>query len=1450
MPYLTKDALSQYIRTECKKQLRLYLSPSPRCDAERTAERMPAAQPPRPGLEQFTQAGEEWQAQKMNDLTVTFGASAIEGTPYRHATGQTRYRETPLNALLPRATAHRFLAEAQFPIGPTFERALGIDGYRTRFSLGYAEVRPDLIQVLPPLTCDTAVLPDGSTSPIPVGDTRLQLRVIDIKLTAEPSPSYFAEVAYYSMALAGWLTDQSLDGQFVVVPIAAVWPGSHDASCLAVTYRRLVGTGATPTAADLHAALEEDLEPVPFEVFALRVRRFLQLDVPEVLAQRWDAIDFHVDNRCKNCEYLGYPWINATGARTDLPEHCMPTAARDEHVSRVAYVSRGARIALDVHGVTRVSALAGRPTHDPVYDAHQVLRATRTVVAGRAQALGTGLSSVPAASGTSAVMPRWADLRIHLSVDYDLGSAITFAFGIKASWIEPHPYGAPPNPGRRKCRWGSGGREDGIVATPYAPTSRYRPIVLPVDQRDVAVERRELLAFLQHIHAILTHAQSLNANTTMQVYLWDSLQYDHLTRVIGRHLQAILADRSLQYLAWLFPPEELLPSHQVTRSSPITLVRDVVRCLVAAPVPHYYSLLEIARTYHSPTVPPAVATFSIHPLFEDALSDQIPSERAHEIWSRITTPRRHWRTQLDTLIQTVERRLDALDAVRDRLEEDLRADLHQDAPPIRVGPPTRASGLSFDGQLWYAFAKLDDALAQIEAQAIRAMPPHEREARFHSARLTRLLSGPSATAAVARLGIALQPGWMVYEMSPGSREVRVREGDFDTALAPENRPGFLDEPLQLVARGTPLEPAGGAGWQIPMGDACGVSVIAIDRDNCVIVLAPSTRFPTMIADLEVHGLASFSADVILDPVHKDYFTKKLQATLHEIGNPPAARSDPLVRRAIGQITGAGSRRSATDPPPANFLWQAPAMHGTAVARVLPPVRAALVAVGISLNPTQWNAWDQALSRRLQPIWGPPGTGKSETARAVVLGAVLDAHLRGVPIQVLVCASTYSAMDNVLLGVQARLPSLLPPGTYEVARVRSYLRPLDPAVPPAIDVVLNRRHPNAAVTALRDRLERHIDITVVGATPEQVHNLLTCADDPAVAPWFDLILIDEASQMDVGHAILPIAALADGGSVVVAGDHMQLPPIHQAEPPEGLEGMVGSVYGFCRDFHGVPDVMLDVNYRSNQTLVEFARHAGYRSTLTSHSPDLRLNLLASVPTTPPAGWPAHLFWTPEWATLLDPDCPAACFVYPEGRSSQWNQFEADAVAALIWLLHGRMGEQLCNERDGRTGALLPAGTTPYPAARFWERAVGVVTPHRAQQGLVVTRLQHLFGTGVVPAATIRGAVDTVERFQGQQRDVIIASFALGDPDAIGDEDEFLMSLRRFNVMASRARAKLIVLVSREVVDHLAADLDVLRDSRLLKVFAENYCHAHRAMTLGYVDAASTTQLRPGEFRFVR
>ena len=69
MPLLTKEALSRYVRTGCKRQLRLYLTPDNRRFAdERALEGMPPIQPPRPGLPQIVKQGEEWQSAKISDV--------------------------------------------------------------------------------------------------------------------------------------------------------------------------------------------------------------------------------------------------------------------------------------------------------------------------------------------------------------------------------------------------------------------------------------------------------------------------------------------------------------------------------------------------------------------------------------------------------------------------------------------------------------------------------------------------------------------------------------------------------------------------------------------------------------------------------------------------------------------------------------------------------------------------------------------------------------------------------------------------------------------------------------------------------------------------------------------------------------------------------------------------------------------------------------------------------------------------------------------------------------------------------------------------------------------------------------------------------------------------------------------------------------------------------------
>src|SRR5207248_1184549 len=114
----------------------------------------------------------------------------LVGTPVAHPSGLPRYRDTPLAEAIASAASGRFLVEAEYRIGPAFEAALGIDAYRARYGLDFTAVRPDLIEVCAPGRFSRTVRPDGDVADLAPDDARLQLRVIDVKLTAAPSPPY------------------------------------------------------------------------------------------------------------------------------------------------------------------------------------------------------------------------------------------------------------------------------------------------------------------------------------------------------------------------------------------------------------------------------------------------------------------------------------------------------------------------------------------------------------------------------------------------------------------------------------------------------------------------------------------------------------------------------------------------------------------------------------------------------------------------------------------------------------------------------------------------------------------------------------------------------------------------------------------------------------------------------------------------------------------------------------------------------------------------------------------------------------------------------------------------------------------------------------------------------------------------------------------------------------
>ena len=93
------------------------------------------------------------------------------------------------------------------------------------------------------------------------------------------------------------------------------------------------------------------------------------------------------------------------------------------------------------------------------------------------------------------------------------------------------------------------------------------------------------------------------------------------------------------------------------------------------------------------------------------------------------------------------------------------------------------------------------------------------------------------------------------------------------------------------------------------------------------------------------------------------------------------------------------------------------------------------------------------------------------------------------------------------------------------------------------------------------------------------------------------------------------------------------------------------------------------------------------------------------------------------------------------------------------------------------------------------AVGIVTPHNAQRGVVKNLLLDGY-------ENVR--VDTVERYQGGEGDFIIISSTVSDPDYVRTESDFLLNLNRINVAISRMKKKLVIVASRSIFEFMPQD----------------------------------------------
>lgn len=431
-----------------------------------------------------------------------------------------------------------------------------------------------------------------------------------------------------------------------------------------------------------------------------------------------------------------------------------------------------------------------------------------------------------------------------------------------------------------------------------------------------------------------------------------------------------------------------------------------------------------------------------------------------------------------------------------------------------------------------------------------------------------------------------------------------------------------------------------------------------------------------------------------------------------------------------------------------------------------------------LRPAQDAAWRGLANNRAGLILGPPGTGKTHLLSWLIMAYAIARQRTGTPGRVFVSAFTRNAIVNVLEGV-AKRQALHDPEAPE---------PIYFGTPPAGGLPPGVRH---IAPGDEDAVFEQITSgrVVLGGTIWSLYRLLETGKAPGddagkTAPLFDMICIDEASQVVLGQGLMALAGMAEGCRLVVAGDDRQLPPIRSARTTEASgRDLGGSLYAFLKSA-AVAEFALEETFRLNAPLTAFAQANFYDDTYVSAAPNDRLALKPD--------WEAGLDAIARIA--LNPAYPIVILLHDGPSASTANPFEATLTA--------RLAEALSERAVTETGTL-------HDAVSFWREGLAIVSPHRAQNAAIRAALPRRLKEGAF--------VETVDRIQGKERDAVILSYCVADSEFALAEGEFIFSSERLNVATTRAKTKLIVLISRRLVEVTPAEQEIVDKAETLRKF---------------------------------
>ncbi|CAG8504339.1 2545_t:CDS:10 [Diversispora eburnea] len=425
-----------------------------------------------------------------------------------------------------------------------------------------------------------------------------------------------------------------------------------------------------------------------------------------------------------------------------------------------------------------------------------------------------------------------------------------------------------------------------------------------------------------------------------------------------------------------------------------------------------------------------------------------------------------------------------------------------------------------------------------------------------------------------------------------------------------------------------------------------------------------------------------------------------------------------------------------------------------------------------MSPSQKNISAKLLDRRLQIVWGPPGSGKTHFL-ALFLTWYLTS-LRPKPTDnnknflVGITAFTRAAIDNLMNRIFKVQKEKHKTSDFSLIRLVKDVR---------------KELTDGMCECKAETLPKKINDVKIGIPGNPIIIGGTVWDWYKVRnewknDWkgCDIMIIDEGSQLLVSDACIALECLnQDRGRLIVAGDHMQC--LMRREngsvfKEEDFFLKQGQKHNF-----GPSTIQLPDNWRMNEELNNFFQKI-YGDDYKSTQPMLKLDFadpkLKHIDN-------LHIknSLSPDKAivmvkiSLTDYE-PPKDFRYPASGllSEQFLRTEADVVSQIVTAYFD-------SPKKKRPQSIIPS--------------LFVVTPHHRQRHAIKSRLQKY-----ITDSSVNLQINTVEKMQGQEADIVIACFGFLDVNEISREFEFLFDRNRWNVAISRAKCKVIVITTDEML----------------------------------------------------